>query len=386
MSKIKKLSFDFFFELYENKNILNPFQNVSHSNRELKTISKKNHDYKIEGSNKFFSVFFIPDYFTPQLDYSYYAIKKVSQFFRGYAIDLKEFKTVDEYLKFRFRSNAKAIRKKVRRLDTCFTIDSKFYYGTISKEKYDFYMSCLYKMLVSRFEQRNDVNLLLLNWQKVEALFFSLINEKKASLFVISEEQRPIVISLSHHYDGHLFSAISSYDINFSKFSLGTIEIYKKLEWCLLNDHFIYEMGMGDLTYKKEWCNHIYNFEHTIIYPKKGLIIFIQAHIEFIKISLKEAIYKLCYKKYKEFKEKRKKQPTSSNVIVSEAIEINTEKELIKLNIYDEAYDYIRTNIYDFCYFNSDHIKNITLFESVDEPNTFIIQGKSKMQQLQFKK
>ena len=104
MSKIKKLSFDFFFELYENKNILNPFQNVSHSNRELKTISKKNHDYKIEGSNKFFSVFFIPDYFTPQLDYSYYAIKKVSQFFRGYAIDLKEFKTVDEYLKFRFRS------------------------------------------------------------------------------------------------------------------------------------------------------------------------------------------------------------------------------------------------------------------------------------------
>ena len=107
-------------------------------------------------------------------------------------------------------------------------------------------MNRLEKMLIKRFEQRNDVSQTLTQWDRYKEMYFSLINEKRASLFVIYHENTPIVISLNHHFQGRLFSAISSYDIDFGKFSLGSVEIYKKLDWCIANQHQSYEMGMGD--------------------------------------------------------------------------------------------------------------------------------------------
>ena len=168
-------------------------------------------------------------------------------------------------------------------------------------------MSTLKEMIIRRFKQRNDVNENLLNWNHYHKISFGLINEKKASMFVIMNAQTPICISVSNHFNGKMFSSVSSYDIDFSKFSLGSIEIYKKLERCIKNNHNTYEFGMGDLSYKREWSNHIYNFKHQIIYPNKSIIATIIAYIEFIKVSTKETIYKLIYNRYKKWETKWKK-------------------------------------------------------------------------------
>ena len=45
---------------------------------------------------------------------------------------------------------------------------------------------------------------------------------------------------------------------------------------------------MGDLSYKREWCNHIYNFEHQIIYTKNSLLTSVKAFNEYLKVSVKE--------------------------------------------------------------------------------------------------
>ena len=67
-----------------------------------------------------------------------------------------------------------------------------------------------------------------------------------------------------------LFGYISSYDIDYYKFGLGNLLIYKQLDWCIENGYNHFDMGWGDLKYKKWWSNNIYQFNHHIVFPKNS--------------------------------------------------------------------------------------------------------------------
>ncbi|AXT59917.1 GNAT family N-acetyltransferase [Aquimarina sp. AD10] len=376
---------DYFFEIFEKSSIPKLFSGIE-GVEERDTIANPNYDEnEIKGLNKIYSVFFIPDYLKPIYSTELFKLKKVDQFFKGYAIFLDGFESADAYIKFRFRSNAKGIRRRIKRLETCFDISYKTYYGNIKQEEYDVFMDCLHEMLVRRFEQRNDVSQTLTQWDRYKEMYFSLINEKKASLFVVLENNVPIVVSLNHHFEKRLFSAISSYDIDYGKFSLGSVEIYKKLDWCLANDHVSYEMGMGDLTYKREWCNHIYNFEHQIIYPQKSIIASFKASLEMMKVSVKEFIFKLAYVKYKEYKSKRKKSDKIEPTFKASAIEnIQYNEDYPSVDFTTKEYDFLRNNVFDFLYSSIENVKDVSVVEVPKEEKTYLILGKSKMQKIAF--
>lgn len=379
-----KVKLDFFFELYEKGSIPKIFQEV-YSSVDKKAIPNNVYDeQQIAKTPRVYSVFFIPDYLRPRLDHNVFNVKKLSQFFKGYSVQLHGFSDVDTYLKHRFKNNAKSIRKRVRRLESCFQISDKMYYGAITEKEYDFFMDSLYDMLVRRFEQRNDVSQSLLNWGRFRKMYFNLINEKRASLFVVQEGDKPIIISLNHHFQGKLFSAISSYDIDYSKFSLGSVEIYKKLDWCIENGHNSYEMGMGDLSYKREWCNHIYNFEHQIIFPKQNLNAGFVASLEYVKASLKELIFKIAYVRYKKYKASRKK---SKNIGLN--YEAFPERELQGENypvidINTETHAFLRKPVYDFQYSNIENSANILILEISKEEKSYLIKGTNKIQKVVF--
>jgi len=345
---MKKENIDYFFEVYEKTTIPEIFSSIILGKGGI-IFNNPNYNVTVEkDSKKIYSIFFIPDYLKPSFNHAVFSRKKVSQFFKGYAILLKDFESADSYIKYRFRSNAKGIRRRVKRLESCFRISYKTFYGTIQKEEYEFLMNSLKEMLIRRFEQRNDVSQSLIQWERYQEMYFSLINQQKASLFVILENDIPIVVSLNHHFQGKLFSAISSYDIDYAKFSLGSVEIYKKLDWCIANNHDSYEMGMGDLSYKREWCNHVYNFEHQIIYPKKSFIARLLATKEYAKVSFKADLH----------------------------------YPLIDHNA--KEYIFIRKAAFDFLYSAVEHISNLKVFEVSKEEKTYIIAGTTKMQKVIF--
>ncbi|MDH7446556.1 GNAT family N-acetyltransferase [Aquimarina sp. 2201CG14-23] len=381
---MKKEQIDYFFELFEKGTIPKLFPKV-YSSINKDTIQNPDYDQNlIDKADQVYSVFFIPDYLKPELNNEKFTVKTVSQFFKGYAIFLQGFSSADAYIKKRFRSNAKGIRRRIKRLESCFSITYKTYYGAIEEEMYTSLMDSLEKMLVKRFEQRNDVSQSLLRWDHYKNLYFSLINEKRASLFVVYEDGIPIVISLNHHFSGKLFSAISSYDIDYSKFSLGSVEIYKKLDWCIANDHQSYEMGMGDLSYKREWSNHIYNFEHQIIYPKKSFVGFVKGTIEYLKVQLKEFVYKTAYVRYKKYKAKRKENNEQAvlepKVFPIEERRYDDSGTLVDYTI--EPNTFLRKLVFDFLYTSIDHIANVKVVEISQEPKTYLILGQSKMQKI----
>ncbi|MFD2562435.1 GNAT family N-acetyltransferase [Aquimarina rubra] len=385
---MKKVHIDYFFELFEKCSIPKLFSEVRSSENE-KGIINPDYDNSLEQNpDKVYSVFFIPDYLKPHSNSGNFVVKKVEQFFKGYAVFLDGFASADAYIKHRFRSNAKGIRRRIKRLESCFNISYKTYYGAIEEEDYEFLMDALEKMLVRRFEQRNDVSQSLLRWDHYKQMYFSLINEKKASMFVAFDNNQPIIVSLNHHFQDRLFSAISSYDIDYSKFSLGSVEIYKKLDWLIENDHKSYEMGMGDLSYKREWCNHIYNFEHQIIYPKKSVVGFFKGNIEYLKVKLKEFVFKIAYVRYKKYKAKRKKNPIAftEEYQVAAIEEAVYDKKLPVIDYNTKDHRQLRRIVFDFLYTSIDNVANVKVLEVSKKEKTYVIVGKSKMQKVMLQK
>ncbi len=374
---------DFFFEYYEKCRIPDSFSEVFYTQEEK--IWRNSNYQEVKNLSLVNSVMFVPQYINPRVNNDLFNVKKITQFFKGYAILLDEFKSIDEYLKYRFKKNAKSIRKRIKRLELSFPISYHFYFGEISEKDYHFFMDTLKKMIINRFKERNDISQNLLNWEHYQKIFFDLINDKKASLFVIKNEEEPICVSISNHFNGKMFSSVSSYDIDFAKFSMGSIEIYKKLEWCIENSHNTYEFGMGDLSYKREWSNNIYNFEYQIIYPKKSIIAKIKATVEYIKVNLKESVYKLAYVRYKKWKTKRKKSiPFHPSYNVHSFEDIADYKSLSKIDYNLKSHSFLRKSVFDFLYSNMENVINVEVFELSKQEKSYLIIGQSNKQKIIF--
>ena len=328
-----------------------------------------------------YSIKFVPDYLLfPLANASLYCSKKLYQV-KGYSARLDEVINITSYVKSQFRSNAKTIHRYVNRLESCFDIEYKMYYGNIDKNTYNFLMDSLYDMMQKRFRQLQIPNESEAKWEHTRNILQDLIHKKRASLFVIYDGLKPIEMSINYHFKGILFSTISSYDIDYSKFGLGHVEIYKQIEWCLKNEHIVFEMGRGDLDYKRRWSNQIYNFEHHIIYLKDSLYgrvwAFKETALNRIKSYLKSKNVDVIYKKLLG-KPSAKHNPNNSMEFKTEIINTNlSESNMTPIDLNLEAHAFIKKYVYDFLYSNIEHISKIEIF-CLEEEKTYVIKGLKK--------
>lgn len=191
----------------------------------------------------------------------------------GYAINLVGVDSAEGYLAQHFKPNFRtSLRRRLKGLETCFNIRYEMYFGEIQADTYDFLMRSLENMLTRRFNQRNDTNMALQDWSYYRDRSMELILKKEASLFAIYDGENPIQITLNYHFGEILFQAIPSYDIDYEKFGLGNISIYKIVEWCTSEKYSMLDMGFGAFDYKLKWCNFLYRFNHYIFYDQSSLL------------------------------------------------------------------------------------------------------------------
>ena len=164
-------------------------------------------------------------------------------------------------------------------------------------------------------------------------------------------------------------------------------EIYKKLEWCISNNVISYEMGMGDLTYKKDWSNYIYPFRHHIVYPKRANFNnTLKANLEYIKVSVKEYLFKTFYQKYKNYKESKKSDPEPKvNYKIIEVVTNELPKNKKEINFREnDSYTVLKRLVFDFLYTTSVHKSVVKTFYFPDVNTVLITDEKDNHQVVQF--
>lgn len=314
--------------------------------------------------------------------------KIVQKKITGYAVLLKEHKNLESLLrsdyKKSFRDN---IKRLVNRLETCFDVRYDFHFGNIEKQHYDTLMLALKSMLVKRFDQRGDQTDVLKTWDHYLESTYSFILQKKASILAIYANEKLIHVCVNHHFKNILFVSVPSYDINYSKFALGNISIYKLLEWCLQNQYYMLDMAYGDLEYKRRWSNCLYGFEHHIFAPKnkplyRGLASLNRGIIQ-IKNILKNYNIDGFIKKMKALKQKKVRYQNNNPFTAHDQNDINID-DAFKIDHFNINDDALQNAIFNFLYVTKTHIKNVQVFAHRNKKDFFIL-GKNISQKVSFK-
>jgi hypothetical protein len=343
---------------------------------------------QMDGALKIQSVNYIPEYMETVMYQPNKWTKKSHPSVKGYAIKLIGFKDVAAFMLHQHpRKSRKTVNRAMRRLEQCFDIRYRMYERDITKDEYSFLMETLKNMIVSRFRQKQKQSDSLMVWEKVLNTSYELIKEGKASLFVIYNRDKPINISFNYQYNRILFSYISSYDIDYSKFSLGQILIYKHLEWCFKKGFNHFELGWGDFEYKKQWSNYIYKFRHEIVYSKSSfhgffyaLVIGAKTRVIAYLISKGANVY--WHRLKKVLGKKQIPRPQSRTYRFSDfsnGISLGAKP----ISWWDGSFPVNRKIINDFLFTTQEHIDDVSLFY-VEEVELFVLKGKKQTKSIQF--
>ena len=293
MSLINIKKYNFNSDFFETRLVYPFYTNVFNRSNE-QNFPNPNLTISLDEGSIIHVVNYINPYFKLSLDDSTIPLKSYN--FNqsiGFSVNLSDFSNVDDYMKFKMSSKGrKNIRSCLRRLETCFNIRYQMYFGEITLSNYQYLFEKLHSFIIHRFEERGDKHEALNHWDILKKNTYSMIHEKKASLFVIYNGDIPIDICLNYHHQNILDNAIVSFDINYSKFRLGYIDILKQLEWCFENGVEIFDMGIGDFDIKRSWSNEIYDFETQIIYNNSRITLKMKAFVIMQFLKSKEFLWK----------------------------------------------------------------------------------------------
>jgi hypothetical protein len=321
----------------------------------------------------------VPAYFNLHIKEGFYSKKLYHK--PGLAAKLDDqFVNIEEYLRktcdSRYRKN---ITRSVRRFENCFNANYKMFFGNISKEESSSLMGKLYRFIENRFKQRSGRNTILRNWSYYKDLAFNGINNGKASLYVVYNNNVPVDITLSFHHKNIMFSFISSYDIDYSKFGIGNIGNYKQIEWCIENEIALYDIGFGIYDNKRRITNFEYNFESIYVSRKNNILFKTYTFFEHFK---DQVIHYLILKKvnywFHDTVDKIKGidttyVPRDYDILSSNKDNFDSEELNIKL----DANFFLRKPVFDLIYNHQEHIDQIKVYKSANQQGVYKIKGKA---------
>jgi hypothetical protein len=207
-----------------------------------------------------------------------------------------------------------------------------------------------------------------------------MIQEKKACLFVVREGNRPIAIMLNFLSEDSLFQFMTVFDIDYSKFNVGTTSIMKLIEWCLENEFQILDFSKGYFDYKKRWGNLEYHFEYHVLYDKNSFYARVIAYFLLYYFKLKQY---LRDKRINELLHRIKYQLKSKKTSILPGYTFHDpgkpikKSQLKQINPYKKEKEFLKPSVCDFLYYNSETLNNTTVFAISGDPSRYLIVGKN---------
>lgn len=333
---------------------------------------------------KLIIIYDVPSYFN--IDHTPFEKLKRSKHivineYEGFLIDLNSFSSIEEYLLDRFSSRKKRaqFRSYIKKLEKSFDITYKMYHGEISRKEYEYLIDCFYELSIKSFDYRKIHNRKLekKNFLFLKDIFYQLINEKKASLFVVFDENLPIGMTLNFNSETTLFSDSTVYDLDYFKFNVGTIIMIKQIEWCLSENITTYDFSKGHFQYKERWCNTVYRFEHHILYDSKIFAIKTKAFMLKIFLNLKQYLREHKVRIFLKDKVFNKKRTEINKFKLINNPEFNWVKEQA-ISLVD--FPMLKKPFNDFLYHNGERKIDTKVYRLKNSDKTYLFQGTKSSQ------
>ncbi|MFV0540100.1 MAG: GNAT family N-acetyltransferase [Aestuariibaculum sp.] len=379
---------NFFTDLFEKRKVP-AICNINGQQTDTEPVNKSEiKQYEINLDRSITSLQLVPEYLNITISPDFH-LKSVFQK-KSYAANLKSCHSAEDYLKTYFKGNFRNnVRKSVRRVNICLNVDYKVFYGNISSTEYTNLMADFHNILKKRFEYLNTRNLVLENWQHYLDSTYTLIQKKEACLFVIYNKKEPIAFALNYPFNDVLYFGVPTFDLSYSKFSLGNVVLYKILEWCFDNNFNFFDLGYGDFRNKINWSNTNYNYNHLLICKNNSFKAkWYYGYLKYKYLAIDYLISKNFHTFIRTLKNKVKGvKATALPIFTFSEITNNLATEsshLQEIEINGNTPPHIKMAVYDFVYTKIENINDITIYRSSTDLNTYIVKGKNNQLCLTF--
>lgn len=346
-----------------------------------------------ESKKKVFLIYDVFDFLNESLPKKMERIKcKVSRQYPGYIINVGQFKDFNEYFTNNFSKRSRYKFKKYKsRLEGSFDINCKMYLGNMEQDEYQLVFKKFRELLVKRFQDKKVVNnnLNKKEWNFYEEVVYPMIQSKEAGLFVIYEGRKPIAITLLYFMDDVMIDAITVFDIDFSKFHLGSVMVMILLEWSFDNNINILDFSKGEFEYKKHWMTRQYSFDYHIWYDSKYLPTVLLANVLVAFFNLKqyvrnknfnELLHKLLFRiRYRS----NKKSEGTYQYEINDATPISDTSGLDEISLRQNENPYLRKTVFDVLYLNKVHIKDIKVY-GLGNAKEYLVQSQESAWKISF--
>lgn len=306
--------------------------------------------------------------------------------FEGSYINLAQYQDLDDFLKAKLSSKRVSRLKAYKRtLEHVFPISYEYYYGNIPDETYNFLMDALKEMITKRFEEKKLEHMALIEWDKFRANGKKLIREKRGALIVVLHGNRPIHISFNYVWEQLVFGYVRGFDLDYSKFYLGYIDIILQLDWCFQHQFKIYDLLRENLEYKLRFADHTYLYRSHIVFPKSPMRKRIVPLLHWLSLSLKFDLYYPAIGKLRSvyhsvpFLPKRRPKTTKAVYYYDDVSDVERSKleenllQSVDLDL--EPTTYLKRAAYHFLYTTKDKLENLKVYRDLTNPLVFILKG-----------
>lgn len=328
-------------------------------------------------------IFDVPTYFDcPSNKRGGRTVKRVKQY-PGFLIELEKFTDLTNFMKEQFGKGSRYKFNKYRKkLEQSFDINIKMYSGSMDKSEYDYIFDCFRELLEKRFSDKGEYNnnLDAKEWGFYKEVVYPMLLNQLAGLFVIFDDKKPIAVTLNYLSKDIIFDAITVFDIDYSKFHLGSVNIMYLIDWGITNKFSKLDFSKGYFDYKARWCTKKYDFEYHLVYDKSSIksitvAILLQKYFWFKQYLREKDINKL--KNRIHFLFSRKKSQTkniSLNYNTSFEEFENKEYELEHIPDYGPEVNKI---FFEFLYLYGERSREVKLFRVLENDNLLVLRGKN---------
>ncbi|NAY90588.1 GNAT family N-acetyltransferase [Muricauda sp. JGD-17] len=232
----------------------------------------------------------IPDYLETKIDKNLKSWKtRTIRQYKGFICNFRGYENAKDYVKDNFSKKAmRSMVAKKRQLETRHAISYVFYFGEINRTQYEFLFDRFFTLMKKRFDVKKVYNRYLLEWKKYYDIVYPMILNKEASLFVIYNGKEPIAMALDFYMEDVCFGYIQIFNPEYGKYPMGDVAMFKRLEWLMERDIWIFDFLMGETYYKRKWSNMKYFYEHQIFYRSGSLSALIKLFFMVGKLKFKQ--------------------------------------------------------------------------------------------------